>query len=90
MEHVQPREPESDPEDDEVRTARNAERKRKHEEEIEKIKRMKMEDLGDLDLPAGRSGLQTTEHMEQSHHEWQRADKAGDAAGRMMLTPSTT
>ena len=54
MEHLQPREPESHPEDDdEVRAERQAERKRKREEEIEKIKKMKMKDLGDL--AAGRT-----------------------------------
>ena len=38
MEHLQPQEPESDPENEEVRAARREERKRKHEEEIERIK----------------------------------------------------
>ena len=46
---------------------------------------MKMEDLGDLDLPEGRSGLRAKEHMEQLHHEWLRADRAGDAAGRLLV-----
>ena len=85
MEYLQRREPESDPEDNDVRETRQAERKRKHEERIEEIKRMKMEDLGDLDLPEGRSGLRAKEHMEQLHQEWLRADRAGDAAGRLLV-----
>ena len=89
MEYLQPREPESDPEDEEERAERHAEhqaeRKRKHEERIEEINRMKMEDFGDLDKAEGRSGLRAKEHMEQLHRQWQAADQAGDAAGRMAV-----
>ena len=69
------REPESDPEDETERDARRAEKKRKHDEEIERIKRLKMEDLGDLDLPEGRSGLRAKEHMNQLHDHWVAADE---------------
>ena len=85
MEYLQRQEPESDSEDNDVRETRQAERKREHEEKIEEIKRMRMDDLGDLDLPEGRSGLRAKEHMEQLHREWQRADRAGDAAGRLLF-----
>ena len=85
MEYLQRREPESDPEDNDVEQARQAERKRQRDEKIEEIKKMRMEDLGDLDLPEGRSGLRAKEHMEQLHQEWLRADRAGDAAGRLLV-----
>ena len=84
-EYLEMREPESDPEDETVRDARRAEKKRKHDEEIERIKRLKMEDLGDLDLPEGRSGLRAKEHMNQLHDHWVVADRAGDAAGRVLV-----
>ena len=82
-EYLEVREPESDPEDETTRETRRAEKKRKHDEEIERIKRLKIDDLGDLDLPEGRSGLRAKEHMNQLHDHWVVADRAGDAAGRV-------